>query len=282
MKFSLINVDRSSLERSASLLQQVFPKAKKFSGDYLQWLYHDNPYGKVVGFEAWDRDVLAAHYATIPTIMKDEARSYRCLLSLNTAVSESHRGQGLFLKLASQTYQRAKEEGFDFVFGIANAHSTPGFIKLGFELVTPLKVRWGIGRFWKGPPVHKLVQTQYTNSYLDWRFRSYQGPYHLLQEGESMGKRLIVRELDHNMPAVVMGGVSEGFMDRFELPEVQRRHLLYIGYEPDLSFLKLKSLTIPKRLKPSPLNLIYKPLNPELPMDLGKRLKIQAADFDAY
>ena len=62
-------------------------------------------------------------------------------LSLNTAVADRGRGQGLFTSLAEATYTSARQAGCEAIIGVANAQSTPGFLgKLGFTLVGPLKV----------------------------------------------------------------------------------------------------------------------------------------------
>jgi hypothetical protein len=41
----------------------------------------------------------------------------------------NHQGKGLFTKLAKLTYDLAKEEGIEFIFGFPNKNSYPGFIK---------------------------------------------------------------------------------------------------------------------------------------------------------
>ena len=53
----------------------------------------------------------------------------------------------LFTTLADATYQHAKNLGYSFVIGVANANSTTGFTrKLGFELISPLTAKIGIGK----------------------------------------------------------------------------------------------------------------------------------------
>src|SRR5665213_2921074 len=131
-----------------TLLQSVFTGAKeRYNSTYLRWLYYENPNGAVVGFDAWDDDRAVAHYVCIPLLANIQSGGPRkVLLSLNTATHPDYQGRGLFVKLASETYALAAEQGYDAVIGVANANSTHGFVnRLGFQLVTPLSVRIGIG-----------------------------------------------------------------------------------------------------------------------------------------
>lgn len=143
-----VKVDDENLRESQSLLQSVFKKhADKFSFDYLKWQYADNPVGPIVGFNAYWEDVLAAHYVTMPIYMNIEGKKTLGVLSLNTATHPDHRGKRLFTILAERTYQYAAENGYKFVIGVANANSTPGFIKhLGFKLIGPLTFKVGVGK----------------------------------------------------------------------------------------------------------------------------------------
>ena len=56
-------------------------------------------------------------------------RIARGLLSMATVTHPAHRGKGLFKTLARQSYETAREEHYEFVIGVANANSYPGFIK---------------------------------------------------------------------------------------------------------------------------------------------------------
>jgi GNAT superfamily N-acetyltransferase len=112
-----------------------------------------NPDGRAVGFDAWDGERLAAHYVCVPARARVDGRLVPVLLSLNTATHPRLPGQGLFTKLAAMTFEAAGEAGFDGVYGVANANSTPGFIrKLGFQLVRPLDARSGWADLRHGRP----------------------------------------------------------------------------------------------------------------------------------
>ena len=147
MNFQPIHVDNEALSQCTELMKICFPHAKIFNTEYMKWLYRDNPEGEVIGFNAWDGDRLVAHYACIPKCINIDGESVRAILSLNTATHLAYQGKGLFTKLATMTYEKAVSEGYNAVFGVANAHSTPGFVnKLGFQLVRQLEARLGFGQ----------------------------------------------------------------------------------------------------------------------------------------
>ena len=139
-----VETDDDSLEACRALLAATFGTAEV---DYVRWLYRDNPWGTAVGFNAFTNHELVAHYVTVPIEATLDGAPARGLLSLNTATHPTHQGKGLFTRLAEATYAHARDRGYEFVVGVANANSTPGFTrKLGFQLVTPLDVRLGLGQ----------------------------------------------------------------------------------------------------------------------------------------
>jgi len=244
---------------------------------YLQWLYRDNPCGQVVGFNAYAGDELAAHYATIPVEATLDGAPARGLLSLNTATHPTHQGKGLFTRLAERTYARASELGYEFVVGVANANSTPGFTrKLGFQLVTPLDVLIGIGGFAAG---HEDVgfALAWTEPALRWRMRR-PGARYVATAGEPA----IVYARAHRLGILAyLARVPRPLVA--ELPRVRqtRPFRMWIGIDPHLRRRGVLA-PLPDRLKPSPLNLIFRDLTAR-----QRRLSRDAArftllDFDAY
>src|ERR1700754_5049888 len=122
MSYQLIPVETTTdkLQAYAHLLSAVFTDTSKFTFDFLRWQYADNPVGKVVGYDAYLGDELAAHYVTIPVLYTLDGQEKKGLLSLNTATDPKPQGKGLFTQLASKTYELAAEMGYEFVIGVAN------------------------------------------------------------------------------------------------------------------------------------------------------------------
>ena len=105
MNLTEARADESSIQKYIELFAACFPGASHYKAEYLRWLYRANPAGAVVGFDAWDGEILAAHYACVPARMLIGGRACRALLSLNTATHPSYQGKGLFTKLAAATYE---------------------------------------------------------------------------------------------------------------------------------------------------------------------------------
>ncbi|MDB2701317.1 GNAT family N-acetyltransferase [Alphaproteobacteria bacterium] len=138
LKFRLIK--KKNIFDYIKLLSITFPQTKKFNYLYLEWLYFKNPTGTVVGFDAFDEDVLIGHYSLIPSEVLIKGVKTRSLLSLNTAVHPNFRNKGLFTKLANLSIKQAHKVGYEIIYGIANKNSLKGFKKIGFEFFGELDV----------------------------------------------------------------------------------------------------------------------------------------------
>lgn len=110
----------------------------RLSADVWEWAYLQNPNGAGVASLCYDGARLVGHYATIPVRLKSDAGVVNAYQSMTTMVSANYRKEGLFVKLATDTYGQAKELGVDCVLGFPNAMSTPGFRnKLNWTLPEP-------------------------------------------------------------------------------------------------------------------------------------------------
>lgn len=268
---------RQQLEAYSGLLQKVFGEAEKFSVEALAWRYRDNPDGAVVGFDAWDGERLCAHYVTCPTTARIDGQSVRGLLSLNTATDPDYAGQGLFTRLAQATYEAGAVAGQGFIMGVANANSTPGFLrKLGFQLVAPLEA--GVllrqpARF-EAPDIGFRID--WTPRRLAWRLANPASAY-----GVRDRDGLTVISAPTHLPLVrCVAFTAEGLV---EPGGATLGASLFIGLEPRLNLSALGFLRLPERFRPSPLNLIYRPLNAPAPASLdAARTAISFLDFDPY
>lgn len=263
-----VAVDNKTITEITTLLNLCFPKSVDIeTKEYIKWEYEENPEGHVVGFNAYSGTILAGHYATIPIIMMINGQKRRGLLSLNTATHPEHRGKGLFVKLAQQTYDYAKENGYDYVIGVANANSTHGFIKyLGFDLICPLTFRVGFGlninndkaftykRFWD-------------SSLLKWRMAC--PSYKYFKSGES-----IVSPILYGAKKIVKLDTAS------QLRRLWLRPLnLYVGLGADLK--KGYYFRLPRFIKHSPFNLIFKDLTGgKLPKITEENIWFELIDFD--
>lgn len=301
-----------SVEPTAALLGRVFPDAGRVSRpDYLRWLYEDSPFGPVIEANLDDEQGRAAHYALVPLDLTDGGEPRAGALSLNTAVDERARGGGVFTRLAGETYEEARRRGVDVVVGVANANSTPGFVRrLSFELAGPLPAtvlvplpgrRHPVRSAWAGeaefgpggvadgldallaPPADGLARV-WTPETLRWRLAA-PGSRYALHRSESM---LLVSTVDRGK-GVPVAVVLKAFAAappsvaerRAAVRAVCRFHRAPLGIHAGLNeMVSFEGPGLPRRLRSSPLNLIVRRLDEALPETAVARFEF--LDFDAY
>jgi GNAT superfamily N-acetyltransferase len=269
-------IEPAKLQHYAALLSEVFGAGPKFTPAALAWRYRDNPAGQVVGADAWAGERLAAHYVTCPLTAMVEGVPRRGLLSLNTATHPDFQGRGLFTRLAEATYAAGAAAGYDFVIGVANANSTPGFErKLGFQLVTPLAA----GLLARRPRRFRSAEVQFAGQWsaadLAWRLANPAGGYATARSGDLTGVWARTHLPLVRCAAFLPGASADG------APPLGLS--LFIGLEPRLDLEGLGFLPIPQRFRPSPLNLIWRPLSGAAParLDAGAAA-VSFLDFDPY
>lgn len=275
-----VTVDAATMAKMAALLRAAFPGAHHFTEEVLHWQYLENPDGTAVGFNAWKGDELAGHYVALPMKAMVDGHTEAGLLSLNTATHPSHQGKGLFTRLAKATYAHAAEAGFGFVVGVANLNSTHGFTKkLGFELVSPLQARMGIGPL---PKMDAQADVRFAHAWepasLAWRLRH---PAHTYSKKQERGRTLILSERKQYGARYVMGmhelsGLEAYFPE--EAGSVHRK--VWIGLDPGMDWAGTAYLNIPLRFRPAPLNLIFKDLTGQGRSLRADRVRFDALDFD--
>ncbi|MCK5942630.1 MAG: GNAT family N-acetyltransferase, partial [Planctomycetes bacterium] len=255
MDFRPVETTPEAYQRYQQLLLSCFPGSDKFEPAYLSWLYDQNPDGKVVGFDAWEGDQLAAHYVTVPATAHVAGEDVRVLLSLNTATHPDHRGKGLFTKLADATYAAGTEQGFDAVYGVANANSTPGFTrKLQFQLIEPLLAKVGAGGLgvdWQQVRARAAFRRTWTRESLQWRCDSPVNPITARAKGAGMSLRTKGAK-----GTAAWTEVGEQF-DLRTPSRLSSPMRLFLGLLPAGVGGLGGYFDIPQRLRPSPLNLIY-------------------------
>lgn len=273
-----LDVDLTALDHCAALLGQVL--SPTLDRTYLNWLYADNPAGRAVGFNAYDGDLLAAHYATIPVEAWIDGRMEKGLMSLNTATHPAYQGKGLFPLLAERTYARATELGYGFVVGIANARSTRGFTeKLAFQLVAPLDVEVGMGDVESGPERGYAYAPHWTDEAIAWRLKRPRARYvanHTHGDTRDVFARISMPGLLaflHRVPASLASALPPApfvapFRLRIGLDRAEKRRGAFVP--------------VPDRLKPSPLNLIFRDLRTTQRTLDANHVRWTLFDFDAY
>jgi GNAT superfamily N-acetyltransferase len=271
--------DDASIAEVTALLTTVFPKAG-FTEAFIRWQYAENPDGPVVGFNAYHKNDLVAHYATIPIVSEINGVCEKGLLSLNTATHPGHGGKGLFTGLAKATYTRAAEGGLGFVVGVANAASTPGFVrKLGFQLVGPLRAIVGFGDLLEDGDGECAFQRVWDAERLQWRLSNPNARYTV----ETVRNGLIRFHTASGYPMVraVLGAFPQTMISTPK-EKVRFGMSLHIGLDPSWQRMQPLHVNIPVRFRPSPLNLIFLDLTGKGRTLDADKVRFRAIDFDAY
>ena len=268
-------VSEGKIKEYSLLLSSVFDKSPKYTTEFLQWQYALNPNGYVVGFDAYADEVLAAHYVTIPVVYIINGVETKGLLSLNTATHPQHQGKGLFTQLATRTYELGRTLGYKFVIGVANQNSTHGFLKkLGFYLISPLDVKIGLGNIIVNNTGDYKIKAFWNIESIEWRMKCPGAHYFL--SGSAVysitDKPVIFSKITELPKNISVTQLKKKTMLPFKL---------WIGVSKEV---KQKGffLNLPDKLKPSPLNLIFKDLGDTLPVLKKEDVYFELIDFDAY
>jgi len=283
LSFAPVQNDPATLAKYGALFAACFPGTDKFTPAYLDWLYVANPDGAAVGYDAWDGERLAAHYVCVPARAWVEGQEVRVLLSLNTATHPDYQGKGLFTKLAAMTYEAGAQAGFEGCYGVANANSTPGFVrKLGFQLVRPLEARVGVGSLRHAPKpaaASLSFERSWSPEALAWRCAN---PHNRVWQRSSGARLQFHAAAVKGVPAYAeLDAASVAAKAGASAPAAFPVRL-FIGLAPDATSRYWNYASIPMRLRPSPLNLIWRAFTPRVPQLDAARIQFTFLDFDAY
>lgn len=270
----------------SGLFQTVWPEHPVSRPDCLDWLYFQNPRGNIIGFNAWHGNTLAAHYVVAPIAAEYRGKLVPAALSLNTATHPDYQRRGLFVKLASATYARARDMGLHHVIGVANDNSTPGCVRnLKFQNVGPLKVHVGIALpsvVADAAPPDTSWRRHWTPDDLAWRLRNPGLRYGRQRAGQRVavlaptGKVAIQAVLKIEGDAGLAGTIRAGI--RSVLPLGPR---MWMGLSRRIQP-ATASMELPKALRIRPLNLIFLPLQDDRDAIDMSTTEFEALDFDAY
>lgn len=266
-----------------ALLQEVFPAATYVTPEYLDWQYNANPVGPVIGWDAVDDGRLVGHYATLPVAMRLFGERVVGAHIVNLAVLPAYRGRRLMTELGNRSHQSAREQGLACEWGVSNANSTHGHhVTFGFQHVCVLEARLGVGRVPARRARDDAPTLQFERVWdresVRWRLSNPSLPYALVPRDG----RLEVRA-PAGRPGVdaVLGDV-----DRADAPEGRRRTprplRIWLGVDPARDWSRSLYWNLPPRLRPAPLNLMFKDLTGAGRQLDPTRVRMDALDFDAY
>lgn len=294
---------------TAQLLQEVFPDSEVSRPDYLRWLYEESPFGSVIEANLDDAQGRSGHYALVPIALSVDGEPRNGALSLNTAVHERARGGGVFVGLAREALETARRQGIGTVLGVANANSTPGFVRrLDFSLIgelpatvmisTPQRDRLGVRTTWAAGAGRDTLDAaagvlasdgagmarHWNPDSLRWRLRAPGARYALHSSSEVLVVSTLVRNKGVRV-AVILKVFTLGVLDaagaKALVWSAARWHRAPLALHVGLNerFVP-RGVLLPRRLRPSPLNLIRRDLTPEV--QSRPIVQFELLDFDAY
>jgi hypothetical protein len=303
------------LTATAALLRRCFDPAPHGSVEYLRWFYFRNPVGPVLLFDRYHGDTKVGQYAAIPQqYVRRGSEPLTVGLSVDTAVDPHVRLKRLFVELGTTAYDAACELGWAGVYGTANANSTPGFVKyLGCERVGKFPVR-GVLAPWRragarrgldvtaeallGSQLSELLATidfspgerfshQWDADLLRWRLGSPISKYSVLWDDNVV---IVTTRQKLRFGAATV--VLKMFARRGAPPRTSALSLVgyacrrdrtplavYAGYNARVT---LPGVAVPRKVLPSPLNLLIHPLPSGLSGATFDIETIEFLDFDQY
>ncbi len=268
------------MQRLVSLQNVVYKGKHHFEEDLFKYWYLDNPNGKVISFNALDEDVIVAHYAVIPIEMLVENRLVKGALSMATVTHPDYRGKGLFKELAQKTYEYASEVGCEFIIGVANENSFPGFIKhLGFYEVGQLDVLLGINDGIR-PSSKKTYSIHWSRESLSWRVNR-EGDYKR-HANTILGYYPALKMKKCPFLHTFLGIVPQELSDVLTIVDTSkffRPINLYVGMGSNAKDIGYKK--VPSFIKHSPFHLIFLDMTGgTLPKMTKDNVFFQLMDFD--
>ena len=112
-----------------SLGEKLLPKSEAF----WIWKHVDNPFGESLVILAEDNGEVVGVRAFMKWEWVFRNRVLKALRAVDTAVHPSYQGRGIFTKTTKMLLEKAKKEGYDFIFNTPNKKSIKGYYKMGWE-----------------------------------------------------------------------------------------------------------------------------------------------------
>lgn len=101
----------------------------------------DNPFGKSLVLLALEEGRIVGVRAFMRWKWQMGNNVYSAFRAVDTATHPDYQGKGIFKKLTLKAIDIAKKSGDHFVFNTPNSNSKPGYLKMGWEEISKLKIQ---------------------------------------------------------------------------------------------------------------------------------------------
>ena len=274
------SLPENNLEKYCDLYTRCFQK-NEFKIEYLDWLYNKNPDGKYVGIDCFDKKKLIGQVGGIPYEFFWENKKLKILISINVCVDKDYRGKRLFNKMAIEFEKYAEESNYDGIIAIGNKSATPAWIK-SIELINlgELDTFLGVGTI-KEENLNKKKFYFYScwdNKKLNWRINNPKNKTFIINDNNQIKSIYAITKY----PFIQAYAPLIFHDNKIQISSSNKRKIYPFIFLGKILNLKNKNIIkIPKILKPSPLNFLYKFFN------IKKNLKkneifFSFLDFDIF
>jgi hypothetical protein len=304
-------------EKTARLLVANLDAERFGKPGYLPWFYRANPRGSAIDENEDEADgTRSGHYAVIPTVYRTPAGPTPFIFSSNVATGPTVRRGGLFRAMAERIYERARATGAPGMVGVGNDNSTIVVVeRFGWRALGPLPVRVclpapGRGRGVESRPVDASLLASpwfdaaaadldwvpvsdwvqsWTPDFLRWRLARPDGGYVLHLSRDALAVSVLAHARLRTRCAVLLKvfprpGATLPFSSAAAIAAACRYHraplCVYAGFN---AHVPVRGVRSPRRLQPSPLNLVFKSLDEARTPSASFRLDtFEFLDMDAY
>jgi GNAT superfamily N-acetyltransferase len=277
-RFEMLDHSSRGYEQVSRLMREVFPKARHLTPRYFEWHYGQNPDGRAIGCNAFLGDELVGHMAAhvFPCRLDGEAK--RGMYTVNGSVHPLHRGRRLQSRISAAMFEEAARLGYAFCLATGNKWST-GPLLTRFRMLRPLDARLGLGLpERREPSPAPSFERTWSGEAISWRLANPEGRYSAVRKGREAAI-LAATGLPGVGAILHQGPDGDSFHSLGKAPGPMR---LWLGLDPGLDWKRSAFLPIPPRLRPSPLNLVYKDLTGGGFLPDPDRVVFRGLDFDAY
>ncbi len=311
--------DPELLVDATDLLDRELPDPRLVDIEYLTWCYRDSPAGRAWERYHYGSDptgpLLVAHYAIMP-------RRYRGVggvrsdgaWSQHAVTRAGHQRDRHFSRLGLEIYDEAAMSGAGFVIGVTNEKSTGAVVKyMGWRLFGPLPVRvvvpigrgrrrvehtdvtpdWLASRHFEDLATTVDRQpvagwsTDWDLDLLRWRLGCPHTRYrvHIADDLAVVTTRSALGPIPATVVLKLLPLVnSDRPIDATRTIRTITRHdralfAVYAGFNRSVS---VRGVRPPRRIQPSPLNLVIRHLDPDVDQDAVELDTFEFLDMDAY
>lgn len=253
------SLPEKNLEKYCDLYNRCFKK-NEFKIEYLDWMYNKNPDGKYIGIDCFDEKKLIGQVGGIPYQFFWEHKKLKILISINVCVDEDYRGKRLFNKMAIEFEKYAEESNYDGIIAIGNKSATPAWIK-SIKLINlgELDTFLGIGEI-KEENLNKKKFNFYScwnSKKLNWRINNPKNKTFIINNNKEIKSVYAFTKY----PFIQAYAPLIFHNNKIQTNSLNKKIYPFIFLGKILNLKNKNILKIPKILKPSPLNFLYKFFN---------------------